>query len=60
MIIVNRHENLDNWFEVRFHGKLIEQFTSRIKAYQFAQSQAAKKKSNVYDLDKGLKIIGKK
>ncbi len=54
MITIQRHENLDNWIEVRFHGKLLEQFTSQVKAYQFARHQAQKTRTKIWNLDKGL------
>tara|TARA_R100000808_G_scaffold1019_3_gene4856 strand:- start:682 stop:864 length:183 start_codon:yes stop_codon:yes gene_type:complete len=53
MIIIERHENMDNWIEVKFYGKLLDQFTSKVQAYKFAQQQAKKLKAKIYDWDKG-------
>ena len=55
MITIERHPNLDNWIEIRYFGKLLEQFTSRTKAYRFAIRQAKAKGARVYDWDGGKK-----
>jgi len=55
MITIERHPNLDNWIEVRYFGKLLDQFTSLVKAHRFASTQATKKKTRVLNLDKGAK-----
>ena len=58
MITIERHPNLDNWIEVRYFGKLLDQFTSTIKAHKFASQQATKKKTRVFNFDKGAKNGG--
>ena len=55
MITIKRHVNLDNWIEVRFFGKLLDQFTSSSRAYAFARDTAEEKKVKVYNFDKGAK-----
>lgn len=47
MITIERHPNLDNWLEVKYFGKLLDQFTSLVKAHQFADAEAKKKKTKV-------------
>jgi hypothetical protein len=47
MITIERHPNLDNWLEVKYFGKLLDQFTSLVKAHQFADAEAKKKKTQV-------------
>ena len=37
MLSVKRHSNLDNWFEVRVFDRLVDQFTSAVKAIKFAK-----------------------
>jgi hypothetical protein len=37
MLSVERHPNLDNWFEVRIFGRLVDQFTSAVKAIKLAK-----------------------
>ena len=59
MITIKRHPNLDNWIEVRYFGKLLDQFTSAIKAHRFASQQAAEKKTRVFNFDHGVKAIKK-
>ena len=58
MITIERHPNLDNWIEVRYFGKLLDQFTSTIKAHKFASQQATKKKTRGFNFDKGAKHGG--
>ena len=53
MITIERHPNLDNWIEVRYFGKLLDQFTSTVQAYAFAKKQAQDKKAQLYNFDKG-------
>ena len=55
MITITRHPNLDNWIEIRRWGKLLEQFSSRVKAYRFATRQAKARGEKLYDLDGGEK-----
>jgi|TARA_R110000824_G_C14878510_1_gene643096 hypothetical protein len=55
MITIERHPNLDNWIEIRYWGKLLDQFSSRIEAYRFAQQQAQLKRTKIVDLDRGTK-----
>ena len=55
MITIKRHVNLDNWIEVRFFNKLLDQFTSSARAYAFARDTAEEKKVKVYNFDKGAK-----
>jgi len=55
MITIERHPNLDNWIEIRYWGKLLDQFTSRIEAHRFAVAQAKEKRTKVVDLDGGTK-----
>ena len=55
MITIERHPNLDNWLEVRYFGKLLDQFTCSIKALAFAKQQATNKKTQVLNLDNGTK-----
>ena len=51
MITIERHPNLDNWLEVRWWGKLLDQFASEVKAHRFAAYQAKKRGGKVYNLD---------
>ena len=51
MITIETHPNLSNWIDLRFFGKLVDQFTSRAKALSVAKSLARKHKSAVLDLD---------
>jgi hypothetical protein len=37
MLSVERHPNLDNWFEVRVFDRLVDQFTSAVKAIKLAK-----------------------
>ena len=37
MLSVERHPNLDNWFEVRIFGRLVDQITSAVKAIKLAK-----------------------
>ena len=37
MLSVERHPNLDNWFEVRVFDRLFDQFTSAVKAIKLAK-----------------------
>ena len=37
MLSVKRHSNLDNWFEVRVFDRLVDQFTSAVKAIKLAK-----------------------
>ena len=55
MITIKRHVNLDNWIEVRFFNKLLDQFTSSSRAYAFARDQAEEKRVQVYNFDKDVK-----
>lgn len=55
MITIKRHPNLDNWLEVRYFGKLLDQFTSVVQAHRFAARQAKQKRAKVVNLDKGVK-----
>jgi len=49
MLSVERHPNLDNWFEVRAFGKMLDQFTSAVRAIQFAKKiQKQKKIDSIY------------
>ena len=52
MITIKRHPNLDNWINISFFGKIIEQTTSRAEALKVAESVSRKHKAKVYDLDK--------
>ena len=51
MITIKRHPNLDNWINISFFGKIIEQTTSRAEALKIAESVSRKHKAKVYDLD---------
>ena len=52
MITIKRHPNLDNWLNVSFFGKLIEQTTCRVEALQIAGKLSRKHKdAEIYDLD---------
>jgi len=52
MITIKRHPNLDNWINVSFFGKLIEQTTCRVEALQIAGKLSRKHKdAEIYDLD---------
>lgn len=53
MITIKRHPNLDNWIEVRYFSKLLNQFSSRVQAYRFACKEAKDRKTKMMDLDKG-------
>ena len=55
MITIKRHPNLDNWLEVRYFNKLLDQFTCLVQAHRFAHRQAKKKHTTVVNLDKGTK-----
>ena len=44
MLSVERHSNLDNWFEVRVFDHLVDQFTSAVKAIKFAKEIQKKDK----------------
>jgi hypothetical protein len=52
MITIERHPNLDNWIEIRYFGKLLDQFTSRVHAVRFAKQSATKHRTKVVDLDR--------
>ena len=52
MITIKRHPNLDNWINISFFGKIIEQTTSRAEALKVAESVSRKHRAKVYDLDK--------
>lgn len=54
MITIERHPNLDNWLEVKYFGKLLDQFTSLVKAHQFASVEAKKKKTKVISSYEGF------
>lgn len=52
MITIKRHPNLDNWLNISFFGKLIDQTTSRVEALAIAGKLSRKNKdAEVYDLD---------
>ena len=51
MISIERHPNLDNWFEVRFAEKVLSQFNSVVAAHAFAKHQAKKNKTTVGKID---------
>ena len=52
MITIKRHPNLDNWLNISFFGKLIEQTTCRAEALQIAGKLSRKHKdAEIYDLD---------
>lgn len=51
MITIKRHPNLDNWINISFFGKLVEQTTSRAKALRFASALSRKHNANIFDLD---------
>jgi|DEB0MinimDraft_3_1074331.scaffolds.fasta_scaffold174258_2 hypothetical protein len=51
MLSVKRHPNLDNWFEVRIFGELIDQFTSAVKAIQFAEKIKKKERFDIVHID---------
>jgi len=52
MITIKRHPNLDNWLNISFFGKLIDQTTSRVEALAIAGKLSRKNKdAQVYDLD---------
>jgi hypothetical protein len=52
MITIKRHPNLDNWINISFFGKLIEQTTSRAKALRLATALSRKNNDVViHDLD---------
>lgn len=52
MITIKRHPNLDNWLNISFFGKLIDQTTSRVEALAIAGKLSRKNKNaQVYDLD---------
>lgn len=52
MITIKRHPNLDNWLNISFFGKLIDQTTSRVEALAIAGKLSRKNKNaEVYDLD---------
>lgn len=44
MLSVERHPNLDNWFEVRVFDRLVDQFTSAVKAIKLAKEIQKKDK----------------
>ena len=44
MLSVERHSNLDNWFEVRVFDHLVDQFASAVKAIKFAKEIQKKDK----------------
>ena len=44
MLSVERHPNLDNWFEVRVFDRLVDQFTSAVKAVKLAKEIQKKDK----------------
>ena len=49
MLSVERHPNLDNWFEVRVFDRLVDQFTSAVKAIKLAKEiQKEEKFDSIY------------
>ena len=49
MLSVKRHSNLDNWFEVRVFDRLVDQFTSAVKAIKLAKEiQKEEKFDSIY------------
>tara|TARA_B100000073_G_scaffold308534_1_gene279597 strand:- start:381 stop:548 length:168 start_codon:yes stop_codon:yes gene_type:complete len=51
MITIKRHPNLNNWIEIRFFSKLIDQVTGRAQAVRIAERVAKKNKgAKIYDL----------
>lgn len=51
MITIKRHPNLDNWINISFFGKLVEQTTSRARALRLASALSRKHNANIFDLD---------
>lgn len=52
MITIKRHPNLDNWLNISFFGKLIDQTTDRVQALAIAGKLSRKNKNaEIYDLD---------
>jgi len=51
MITIKRHPNLNNWIEIRFFSKLIDQVTGRAQAVRIAERFSKKNKgAKIYDL----------
>lgn len=50
MITIKRHPNLDNWLEIRFFSKVIDQVVGHARAMRLASSLAEQKGGEVYDL----------
>jgi len=51
MITIKRHPNLNNWINISFFGKVIEQTTSRAEALRIAEKTSRKHKTKIYDID---------
>ena len=56
MITIETHPNLSNWIDLRFFGKLVDQFTSRAKAVSVAKALAKKHSGRILDLDNNQEI----
>ncbi len=59
MIKIERHVNLDNWFNVSIYNKLVDQFTSRVHAVRYAKKLAQERRMKVLDLDNKEKLTEK-
>ena len=59
MITIKRHVNFDNWINVNFYGKVVDQFTCRLQAHAFAKKLSKKYKAKVVNLDCGPRHLEK-